>query len=275
MLRVIAYGGGVQSTALCVLATQGKLDGIMGGPVDAALFSNVGDDSEDPASLRYVAEVMTPWCAERGLPVLTLQRVRRDGATETLMQRLTRDSRSIDIPVRMAGGAPGRRRCTGDFKIKVVSRWLREHGATVDDPARVAVGISTDEWHRINNRRVGPAEQPAYPLIDLGLDRTACQQIIAQAGLPVPGKSSCFFCPFHRPAVFAEMRRDRPELFEKAAWLEDLLNERRDLLGKDHVYLTRFGKPLRQAVGEAHTQLPGLAAEGIAEAGCDEGYCFV
>jgi hypothetical protein len=34
-------------------------------------------------------------------------------------------------------------------------------------------------------------ERVAYPLIDLRLDRAACVQIIRQAGLPVPPKSSC------------------------------------------------------------------------------------
>ena len=60
-LRVIAYGGGVQSTALCVLATQGKLRDIVGGPIDAALFCNVGRDSEDPATLDFVENKMIPW----------------------------------------------------------------------------------------------------------------------------------------------------------------------------------------------------------------------
>ena len=54
-LTVISYGGGVQSTALVVLAATGRL-----GKVDAALFSNVGDDSEEPATLRYVRMVSDP-----------------------------------------------------------------------------------------------------------------------------------------------------------------------------------------------------------------------
>ena len=45
-MKVISYGGGVQSTAMLVLANQGAIDS-----VDAALFSNVGDDSEHPATL--------------------------------------------------------------------------------------------------------------------------------------------------------------------------------------------------------------------------------
>lgn len=46
-MRVISYGGGVQSTAMIVLAAQGKL-----GPVTDAIFANVGDDSEHPQTLR-------------------------------------------------------------------------------------------------------------------------------------------------------------------------------------------------------------------------------
>ena len=68
------------------------------------------------------------------------------------------------------------------------------------------------------------------------------------------------------------MRRDEPELFWKTVELEKLLNERRDMLQKDHVWFTRFNKPLDEAVSEAQTQLPGF--ESIEESGCDSGHCF-
>lgn len=272
-LRTISWGGGVQSTALCVLATQGKLDGIMGGPVDAALFANVGDDSEHPGTLRFVREVAIPWLTDQGLPAFELERTRRDGTTETLWDRLTRDgSRSLGIPIRMNNGAPGSRSCTADFKIAVIGRWLKAHGATKDDPAVVAIGISTDEFERANNKKAEPYERPVYPLLDLGLDRTDCENVIRRAGLPVPPKSSCFFCPFHRPLMWSEMRRDEPELFWRSVGLEQILNNRQDMLGKDHVWLTRFAKPLDEAIAEAQDQLPGF--ESIGENGCDEGYCW-
>lgn len=96
-MRVISYGGGVQSTALIVLAATGKI-----GHVDAALFANVGDDSEHPDTIRYVREVATPWAARHGLTIHELKRHRRDGSEETLLGRLERpELRSIDIPVRM------------------------------------------------------------------------------------------------------------------------------------------------------------------------------
>ena len=192
------------------------------------------------------------------------------------MQVLLRSERSFDIPVRMANGAPGRRNCTREFKIKVMTRWVRRHaGATEEHPATVLVGISTDEMERAGRRRQGRYEVTAYPLLDLGLDRSACLGVIRDAGLPLPGKSACWFCPFTRPQQFAEMRRDDPERFEQCASLEDLLNERRAKLGLDPVFLTRFGLPLREAVPEAQPDLWSTLPGGIGEGGCDEGYCFV
>lgn len=215
-LKVISYGGGVQSTAMLVLAAQGKLE------IDAALFANVGDDSEHPATLEYVRNVAIPWAAEQGVAVHVLDRVKRDGTTETLWGRLTREgSRSLPIPVRMSNGAPGTRSCTADFKIKVIGKWLKQNGASADNRATVNIGISVDEIERANTRRVEAHEQIAYPLLDLGMRRVDCQRLIADAGLPVPPKSSCFFCPFHRPSVWMTMRAEEPELFDRSCQLEE------------------------------------------------------
>jgi hypothetical protein len=128
---------------------------------------------------------------------------------------------------------------------------LKAHGASVEHPATVAVGISRDEWHRTHNRRVNPYERVVHPLLDVRLDRSACMRIIREAGLPVPGKSACWFCPFRRPSAFVEMRRDQPDLFARTCALEELLNTRRRELGKDPVWLTRFNAPLAEAVAAA------------------------
>jgi hypothetical protein len=265
ILRTISYGGGVQSTALVVLAAQGRID------FPVALFSNVGDDSEHPATVSYVREVATPWAALNGVTIHELHRRTRDGEIETLWGRLMKSgSRSLPIPVRMSNGAPGTRNCTADFKIRVIAKWLKANGATADTPATVAIGFSTDEVERVSRRRDAPHERVVYPLLDLGLDRSACAQIIRGAGLPVPPKSACFFCPFHRTQAWQEQRRDEPELFARSVELERTLNERRDMLGKDHVYLTRFGRSLEDAIVEAQ---PALFAGDGPEA-CDDGYCW-
>ncbi|WP_281901555.1 phosphoadenosine phosphosulfate reductase [Phytohabitans aurantiacus] len=241
------------------------------------LFANVGDDSEDPATLDYLRRYAMPYAAEQGIELVELHRTRRDGSAETLYGRLTKPgSRSLPIPVRMSSGAPGTRSCTADFKVRLVGRWLKQHGATAATPATVGIGISLDEVQRVNNRRAMPYERPVYPLLDHTppLRRIDCQRIIAAAGLPVPGKSACWFCPMKRPAAFAEMRRDRPDLFARACDLEDLLNARREQLGKDPVWLTRFNRPLHEAVPAAQDMLPGFDTTDDEDMTCDNGTCF-
>lgn len=69
------------------------------------------------------------------------------------------------------------------------------------------------------------------------------------------------------------MRRDRADLFQRACDLEQLLNTRRAELGRDPVWLTRFNRPLADAVAEAQPTLPGLDPIDD-EGGCDNGACF-
>lgn len=268
-MNIISYGGGTQSTAMVVLAVLGRL----GISVDAAVFANVGDDSEYPETLVYVRDVMTPWATERGLPLHEIRRVKRTGETETLYGRLTREgSRSLPIPIRMSNGAPGRRSCTADFKIRVIGKWLKANGASVESPAQVAIGISVDEIGRANSRRCEPHERIVYPLLNLGLRRTDCVRVIQSVGLPVPPKSACYFCPFHRISTWQAMRIEKPDLFEKSAELEDVLNERRRRLGKDPVYLTDRARPLREAVPDGVAFLP--FADSDTDDGCDSGWCM-
>ncbi|MCX0246575.1 phosphoadenosine phosphosulfate reductase [Streptomyces drozdowiczii] len=261
-LRVISYGGGVQSTALLALAAEGVID------FPTFLFSNVGDDSENPGTLRYIREVTSPFAREHGISLEILEKVRRDGRTDTLWQVLHRPAaRSIPIPVRMANGAPGRRNCTADFKIKVISKWLKAHGASADRPATVGIGISVDEIHRANRRRSEPNRRVSYPLLDLGLRREDCIQLIREAGLPIPPKSSCFFCPFHTVDEWRTQRKSEPELFSKSEELERFINSRRAALGRDDVYLTRYGAPLGTAIHNP-------AADDLGDGNCDSGWCM-
>lgn len=304
-IRSISYGGGVQSTALLVLAAQGRID------FPLFLMANVGEDSEHPDTLAYVRTVAMPYAEEHGIELVLLDRKRRDGSIETLWSRLMDDrpcknckgtgtvfanhhdddreactvcsgagviqSRSLPIPVRMSNGAPGNRSCTADFKIRVIGKELKRRGANVDNPATIGIGISLDEIHRANTRRVEPHERVVYPLVGIGEDtglkmnRLDCMRTIREAGLLVPPKSSCFFCPFHRPTAWADLARETPDLFEKSVKLEDTLNERRKMLGKDPVFLTRFGIPLRDAIDTEQELIP-LPDDGAGS--CDSGWCF-
>lgn len=265
-MRVISYGGGVQSTALIVLAATGQIE-----PVDAAIFSNVGDDSEHPDTLDYVRQIMTPWAAKRGIPVHELKRTLKDGTTQTLWQRMmdhTGTTLREPIPVYGYSGAPMSRSCTVDHKIKVLGKWIKKNAE--DLPVTVLIGISSDEHQRANKGKNEKWEIRTYPLLDLNLSRNDCAEIIKKAGLPVPPKSSCFYCPFHTLQTWAELKRDRPDLFDKAQALEDKLNERRAYRDKPPVYLTRKNGRLSLVVHEAGPTLFDEFNNGQ----CDEGACW-
>lgn len=260
-MRVFSFGGGVQSVAVLVLAAQGKVQ------YDHFLFANVGHDSENPDTLRYVEQVANPYAAQHGIDLIELHRTKRNGQPETLYEHVAGNARSVIIPVRMSNGAPGNRGCTSDFKVKVIAKWLKEHGASKGQPAVTGLGISTDEAQRARKESGIAWQVLEYPLLQLGLSRRDCMALIADAGLPVPPKSACFFCPYKRKAEWQEMRRTQPELFEKAVALERRINEKRKEIGKDDVYLHPSLYPLEQVVG--------IQQPLFEDKDCDSGYCFL
>jgi hypothetical protein len=243
-IRVMSFGGGVQSTAMLVLAAQNKID------YPIALFCNVGEDSENPATLDYIRDHSKPYADAHGIEFVELSKTLRDGSTETVMGRIRNGDRSIGIPVRMSNGAPGNRQCTADFKIRVVAKEIKNRGATPDNPATVALGISMDEFQRMRSSSGIAYQTNAYPLIDLGLTRQDCLNVIDNAGLPPPPKSSCFFCPFHTKAAWKEQARNEPDLFQMSVSLEQFINKRQAALGKDEVWLSSALKPLDQAFSD-------------------------
>ena len=52
------------------------------------------------------------------------------------------------------------------------------------------------------------------------MDRAACERTIRGAGLPVPPKSSCFFCPASKKAEILWLRERHPRLLDRALTIE-------------------------------------------------------
>lgn len=55
-----------------------------------------------------------------------------------------------------------------------------------------------------------------FPLHDHDLDRDDCEALIVGAGLPLPPKSSCTFCPANTMAEWKALRIEEPDRFEEA-----------------------------------------------------------
>lgn len=265
-MRVFSYGGGVQSTAALVLAVRKEID------FPTFAFANVGDDSEHPKSLDYVNAVAKPYAEQNGIQLVELRRTYKDGRTESLIERINRTEHSIPIPVRLQNGSPANRVCTQEFKINVVDKFLRQHGCGSTKQAIVGLGISIDEYQRMRTDSGKKWKTLEYPLIDLRLSRQDCMNIITSANLPMPQKSSCYFCPFHSLVVWQNMRRDEPELFWKSVALEQAINDKRQKHGKHFVYFTNRNKPLDQVITN-NQQLPLIDDDDFT---CDTaGYCMM
>jgi hypothetical protein len=266
-LRVFSHGGGVQSTAALVLSAQG----VVSFPVH--LFANVGDDSEASETLDYVRDVSVPFAKAHGIDLVEVRYTKPDGSQPTLLETMTNEGgKEILIPVRVAPVfAPGHRGCTKQFKVGVIHKWLRIQGASKKDPATVGIGFSIDEIHRAGKGKMWAAEVIEYPLLDLKMRRSDCLHVIAQAGLPEPPKSACWFCPMRPQRDWAIMRRDDPKRFAASVQLERGLNERRAGTGKNRVTLGISGRPLDEAIHEAQPSL--FDQDGWGQT-CDEGVCF-
>ena len=111
------------------------------------------------------------------------------------------------------------------------------------------IGYDAGEHYRSNKVLLRDLADPKYskwyPLMEWGWDREACIRAIEAAGLPQPGKSSCFFCPSMRAEEIIDLREHYPDLFRRALALED--NARANLktvqgLGRNYSWRERFGK---------------------------------
>ena len=113
------------------------------------------------------------------------------------------------------------------FKVRPVAKWMAQNGETEQ-----MIGIAADESHR----------QPDKwrPLCDAGVTRQGCIDIIQAEGVSVPRKSGCYICPFQRVSGWRELWRDHPDLFERAAKLEEDVT--RNVEGRFRATLDPSGK---------------------------------
>lgn len=262
-IRAWSSGGGVQSIAGLVLSAHGKVD------FPLHLFCNTGDDSENPDTLDYVRNIAMPYAEKHGIEFVELHHkfkskklIAQVGESETLLQRMYRTQKSIPIPIRRSGGAPCSRVCTIDFKVRVVQDYLKSNGATRDNPALCAIGFSLDEWSRLRSNSDCEWELLAFPLFDLKLTRADCAEIIISAGLPIPPKSACWFCPNTSHLEWIKMSVEQPEMFERACELELFLGSKYG----EPLYLSKFLVPLADSVSQTYFD--------VDEIGECSGMCF-
>ena len=193
--HILSFGAGVNTVALMVMLLRER------APLDGAVFADTG--GETPATYESL-EMARGYLADHGIPLTVVAaRPRATDLYETAWRRRV-------IP------SVQWRWCTRDFKVKPIHRYYSELGGRVHQ----YVGIAFDEVHRMKESREEHITN-LYPLIDQRMTRQDCVDLIVAAGLPVPEKSGCYFCPFNSTDRWRYLLHQQPHLFDKAVELEE------------------------------------------------------
>ena len=227
MKSYLSFGGGVNSVAMLLMLHEQKQD-------FEAVFVNHGTDW--PETYEYL-EMLQGWLEKKGLPKITV-----------LKPMVTGFDNLYDycwhykmVPSFMF------RWCTEKFKIRAIYAYCQP-------PAFQLIGIDAGESHRAKIS-INKGFENRFPLIENGIDRNGCVEIIRKAGLPVPMKSGCFVCPHQRAEQWKQLRTIHSDLFCKAEQLEQRSRKHRESIGKKALTLTRSGNTLSAIINEKQSKL--------------------
>lgn len=236
-LRVLCFGGGVQSTALLLMACEGRLR------LDHAIYADTGDD---PESVHRVVARARELCGSSGIGFDEVSAghlmgdMGRSGVNKIPAWVATKDGK---------GSMPLRRVCTEDYKIIPIRRKVRELlGMPFRGRPRKGLlatkilGISTDEMGRMR-RSMHAWYRLEYPLIEMGMSRQDCLAYLEGAGWGDVARSTCVFCPFH---TMEDWRRVWPAHRERIVEMERLVQSSPGIKGR--AYLTRHLRPIEEVM---------------------------
>ena len=209
IIQAWACGGGVQSTAIAALIVLGKLP-----KPDFAWIVDVGWEKQ--STFDYTYDVLIPRLADVGVTLNIVKTV--DYVDNSLIDgefcRLPLYEKNIDGITRKY-----KTRCSGLWKQRVAHKWLKEQCVKRCD---TWIGISVDEARRMKENQV-KWNKIKYPLIELGLRREDCIDLVARIGWRKPEHTACYLCPNQSDYQWQSLKQDYPGDFQRAVEAEERL----------------------------------------------------
>lgn len=186
---IVSYGAGTNSTAMLVGLVKN------GSVVDRIVFADTGGERQE--TYAYI-DYFESWLVSKGYP--KIERVQNDGVHKTLEKECLTNNRLPSIAFGFAS-------CSDKYKRRPFKKWLKNIDENGD--ATVLIGFDADEPHRADRgSSVDDGYKKQYPLIEWGWGRDECIEAITDAGLTLPGKSACFFCPNSKPREILALPED-------------------------------------------------------------------
>lgn len=269
MQHILNYGGGRQTVATLVLIKRGVLP-----KPDRIIIADTG--RENPSTWEYREEIAEPLAQSIGL---TIEIAPRSLAYVDLYGH----NGDLLLPVWTKTGKLSAY-CSNEWKGEVVNRYLRlnalgyERGdipRLTPETVRAAMKLRAREQrtHWIGfaldeRKRVKGHDGRRYPLLELGLTKRDCIQIIQDAGLPLPPPSACYMCPNKPNEEWRYLRDNYPMAFAQACDLDDDVREQDLFNGGSGVWLHYSRVPLREADLDADDRREPARQCGL-------GMCFI
>lgn len=315
-LRILSYGGGTQSAALALMSAAGELP-----KLDAVIFADT--HGELPETYLY-AEYVERLLADAGIPFYRVSGGSLEEALRSSTP--TSNNPTPPAHVLNPDGTRGRigaYRCSYDYKRRVIVRQVKQlcggRGAWKRSNVEQWLGFSVDEIGRCkpaqecrcgHNRLRPPKEKGGkprghrpdcdacgcegfdpwqvnvWPLIDLGFRRGDTIRWFGENGHPTPPRSACWFCPNSRNPRWAALKRDHPDLFERACTLDETIrdgggfNARGNVPFAGKMFLHDSHIPLRDADLRSALEKAVDAGQGdlfdgeVLGGDCEAGVCF-
>ena len=218
MIKVLSYGGGLDSFAMLLGAIQrGELPKYA---VFADTGSPSGRDGEWPGTYLHMKDYAIPLCHQYGIEFVWITKdqypVRGYESLiaffEAKKMMLTRMSRV----------------CTSAAKVERIQAWMDDN-IPAGEQIEVWIGFEAGEENRAANDPhnsktcgAGPSRRVnRFPLIEGNLCRCRCEIMTRKAGYPVPRKSACIYCPFNSKGDWKTAAQEQPVTFARAVALED------------------------------------------------------
>lgn len=282
-MRILNLGAGVQSTAVFLLAQEGRI-----APIAHAVFA---DTQEEPAEVYKHLEWMKSVCGpETTIHIATAGKLGDDILKETAPSIPHKDGapyreghrhRFASIPAftgkhhderverNPCNEGMIRRQCTKEYKIEVVERVIRRvilglkprQRLPKDSQVEQIFGISLDERRRAKRIKANWDDRKnqwtvSFPLIEMQWTREDCIKYLDKRVPHEVSRSACVFCPFKSAKEWLATKA-KPDEWARAVEIDNglrlpgkLVNARMD----QAIYLHRSLIPLAMVDLEAEAE---------------------
>lgn len=209
-LHIASAGMGVNTVAYIILCTELRII------FDLILFADPG--KENPKTYEYIP-ILNKWLLNHGQPEITIvYNVNKHGEFIGLYNDCVNNKMLPSI-------AYGFKSCSQKWKRAPQDKFLNNYSPTQSLWANDGVvikylGYDADESHRTLKDFSDKKYKYCYKLVEHNMGRFECVQIIIDAGLPLPPKSSCTFCPSMKPWEIVELYETERKEFYDAIQME-------------------------------------------------------